>query len=536
MAIMFAICLFASLASAQTMLIDSFENGVDQWVLDDANSIHLNHAASTIGVTDGLASMEVEMDNGTGWGVLLNVDATNTPDLYNTFNTVAADPGAWLLEFDLTTTAETWANVGPPAVPPFQGLAQVNVALSSDAQFMQAGGVSGQIFQQEGLFNVTIPAGNFAPIQDSANFQLFLGAANVFEPGVGGGGETLGARYFFDNLRFTPAPPTVETTLFSWETPDDPGTPGVDERFEGWSDAGLNEDHANTHVHSISTIGATDGAHSLKVDNTLQDDFEGGPGFAFYWGSNVEWNADVNPDPDVQEIDPVIQAEVTDLIGKINGASAFAFDVHFSDPFDEGENQFAPLPGFVRFAVHVSDDQGAFFDEEGPALDGQPDADPEDTFEYVIPTNIMGDPNNGLILSEAGLNPDSTFLRIGLAVNSDGGIVAHLDNFRLISEAQPLAADFNGDGAVDELDLAQWEEDFGVNGDSDANGDGVSDGTDFVIYQREFGSTAVAQVTSISSELISVTVVPEPGALALALIAAAGVAACICSNGAAPQD
>ena len=51
-----------------------------------------------------------------------------------------------------------------------------------------------------------------------------------------------------------------------------------------------------------------------------------------------------------------------------------------------------------------------------------------------------------------------------------------------------IAGDFDNDGDVDAADLAQWEGDYGINGDSDADGDGDSDGRDFLAWQRNFGT------------------------------------------------
>jgi hypothetical protein len=68
--------------------------------------------------------------------------------------------------------------------------------------------------------------------------------------------------------------------------------------------------------------------------------------------------------------------------------------------------------------------------------------------------------------------------------------------------APRLAADYDGNGWVDNEDLAVWQGAFGATAAADCNGDGVSDGFDFMIWQRALGQPAV---TSIS------TVVPEPG-------------------------
>lgn len=70
--------------------------------------------------------------------------------------------------------------------------------------------------------------------------------------------------------------------------------------------------------------------------------------------------------------------------------------------------------------------------------------------------------------------------------------------------APAYAADFNNDGRVDNLDLAQWKGDFGVNDFSDANNDNITDGADFLVWQREYGSGATPAAA-----------VPEPASLSL---------------------
>jgi len=54
-------------------------------------------------------------------------------------------------------------------------------------------------------------------------------------------------------------------------------------------------------------------------------------------------------------------------------------------------------------------------------------------------------------------------------------------------ESQPLPGDFDEDGDSDGEDLAQWQGDFGLNGNSDSDSDGDSDGADFLNWQRTFG-------------------------------------------------
>ncbi|MCG8448802.1 MAG: hypothetical protein MI725_04370, partial [Pirellulales bacterium] len=73
--------------------------------------------------------------------------------------------------------------------------------------------------------------------------------------------------------------------------------------------------------------------------------------------------------------------------------------------------------------------------------------------------------------------------------------------------------DFNGDGKVDALDLAQWQGDYGLNGESDADGDGDSDGADFLLWQRNFGVGVPTPTAALS--------VPEPGAISTWIVGVA---------------
>lgn len=70
-----------------------------------------------------------------------------------------------------------------------------------------------------------------------------------------------------------------------------------------------------------------------------------------------------------------------------------------------------------------------------------------------------------------------------------------------------LSADFDGNGAVDADDLAQWQGDFGVNALSDADDDSDTDGADFLHWQRQFGSP--------SPMFAAANAVPEPGGMLL---------------------
>jgi T5SS/PEP-CTERM-associated repeat protein len=79
-----------------------------------------------------------------------------------------------------------------------------------------------------------------------------------------------------------------------------------------------------------------------------------------------------------------------------------------------------------------------------------------------------------------------------------------------------FSADFNNDGRVDGDDLATWKTAYGQGPGADANGDLVTDGADFLEWQRQYGSGVPATP--------AVGAVPEPAAIALCGLAAAGLA------------
>jgi hypothetical protein len=89
----------------------------------------------------------------------------------------------------------------------------------------------------------------------------------------------------------------------------------------------------------------------------------------------------------------------------------------------------------------------------------------------------------------------------------DGAITPMQGVVQFASLAIP--GDFDDNGTVNGVDLAQWRGDFGVNGESDADGDGDSDGQDFLIWQRHFGMSSATPVASA---------IPEPATAALAWI------------------
>jgi hypothetical protein len=254
-----------------------------------------------------------------------------------------------------------------------------------------------------------------------------------------------------DNVQITGAQvPTVQETLFSWETPDNPGTPGVDERFEGWIPGNIQNNPP--HAHSITTTGATDGAFALQVDRT-------GTPSGFTWGSVFELNSDTNPDPQIEDIDPVIQARIEELIGKVEAADRVAFDVTY-----QYVDHFPLELTFTNFGIHFSDETGKFYQAFGDNIDVRSAATPTTT-TVEIPLDEFVDANdNMLTLKTTGLLDDSNFFRIGISTSTDDGQIYQIDNFRLITEVpEDLPGDYNDDGKVDAADYVVWRK-TGING------------------------------------------------------------------------
>jgi hypothetical protein len=82
-----------------------------------------------------------------------------------------------------------------------------------------------------------------------------------------------------------------------------------------------------------------------------------------------------------------------------------------------------------------------------------------------------------------------------------------LSQFRVITDpaviidpVPNLAADFDGDGAVDAEDLAVWQSAFGLNADGDADADGDSDGADFLVWQRTLGAGSPPPSSSLAAD------------------------------------
>ena len=466
----------ASATEAPAQLLYSFEEpgGLDGWFLNTANA-GIGVATSTSGATLDLQSMEIETGGTPGFSWDARVDLGIGTANYDAFNAVAADLSNFSLDFDVTFTADSFADV--TSVGPFF---LVNVAVNSDSpNFPSVNNVIGNVAPsgtpELGTYQASIPMSQLPVAVDSSFYQINIGSNSPHIDGPLG----EGVKYYVDNIRFEQEPTFTEDQLFSWETPDNPGTPEVDERFEGWT-----EGFAAGHAHSISTLGATDGTSSLQIDRTSIP-------VGFQWGSQYAITSVVEPDPndldaDFDEnlrvngadyliwqeglgttsgatkadgdangdgavnaadlgiwedefgnepgTDPTIQATIDDLIERVEGASRIAFDVTVDDLFG-----FDPPPGesgFLNFAVHFSDETGVFYQKAAPNISIELITEPTTmTFEIDLADfDAFNDPRN---LAVDGFVDGTDFFRMGISTSTNIGHFYQIDNIRLLVEDPP---------------------------------------------------------------------------------------------------
>jgi hypothetical protein len=228
--------------------------------------------------------------------------------------------------------------------------------------------------------------------------------------------------------------------------------------FEGGDPQGFSNNYSAGPENEVSvdTIGATEGAGSLKFALVQEEFFAG-----------------------------ILTSFLPEAIGDPPGVDFVLFDLTIPEPF--GDQQ-----GFARTSVTIF----GFHPELGGGLQAQfldnevsigdlPAGTHEIRINLSSAVQFNGKSFNeifGPIDDPTQVIPSGFQIYINKSVTAP--FTVYFDNIRVGS----VDADFNGDGNVNGLDLGQWTMDFGVNGDSDADGDGDSDGADFLIWQRELNT------------------------------------------------
>ncbi|QDU88845.1 hypothetical protein Pla175_22290 [Pirellulimonas nuda] len=459
--------------SAQAQLLYSFESGLDGFVpTGQSDSDYINHFQTTTGATNGVMAMGIE--SGAGFGRDVQVSESIGSPAYDLFNTVAANPGLYTLDFDVTFTTGSWANLSD--IGSYLG---INLATNSDAGFMESYNVANGQPGLASIVTASVPASQISLAPNSSFYQLQFGSNGNQVNGA----EGQGAQYFIDNVRFTAIPQFTEKLLFSWETPDNPSTPGVNEQLEGWRNGFDNAPYF--HTRAISSEGATQGASALQFTS---------PQSGYAWGSQVTLDSGATGDPANQPL-------IDELISSFNSADKIAFDVTFPD------DQFPYAGSYLSLFLNVSDQAGTFY-QSSAIQAGNPvtRAGQTQTLEVALDQITAGTKN----LAVDGLTP-GTFFRLALATNSNDGNSFFIDNIRLLSlVTDGLDGDFNEDGVVDAADYTVWRDNLGAAAGTlpnDPNA-GVIGAEQYTTWKNNFGASA-----AIGGALAG-SAVPEPSALA----------------------
>lgn len=180
-------CLFVVLAailtaSAQAVLIDSFEGGVGAWQPVDGCTL----STSTTGVTDGAASIQRDFPG--GWKHM-DLDISGMVDVLNANDTLLVD----------VTTATTAAETG--------GWLETAIVVQGGRE----SGPSSDYYIQSGVTSVASPDGSLTTTTVAFNYGSLLEYGPIVWWGkiriisnTGGAGTV-----YYDNVRLVPEPATL---------------------------------------------------------------------------------------------------------------------------------------------------------------------------------------------------------------------------------------------------------------------------------------------------------------------------------------
>lgn len=502
----------ASAASGATLFhqLESFESGVPAAFAPQNGAILTQES---LGTTNGAFSLGVEFtDTRPGEGgpqdhVYVAIDATNdnyakwqeAATLQATTNRRFAVAYDMFLDFDGTTLPPGATLFGsdfrynqtddPAATPPIPGFQSIGGEFSLPTRYSTIPTIDQSI-------NIVVPFGtgnnlrSFVanPSPDVGFYQLQLG--HKYDP-VGLGGA---AKVYYDNFRILEFEQPQEQVLFSWETPNDPGT-AENEQLEGWGPGASVTPEAPlaNHSRSITAVGATDGGSALQIGTP---NGIAAPGFT--WGSQVTYTQ---------------QAQVDSVASALDDGERIELDVTFT----ESGNGTA---SFFSFFMHISDSRGNFFQSPAAQFDGIANLELGEERTMKIQFGLREFKSGLALLTDADLL-GTTSLSIGIGTN-EGSIMPvtfSVDKLRIFSEGGSVVetGDFNDDGTVNGADFLAWQRGFGTPDASlaqgDGNGDGLVNAADLAIWKAQFGTAGT---------VASVGAVPEP---ASALLAGLGVVA-----------
>ena len=248
-------------------------------------------------------------------------------------------------------------------------------------------------------------------------------------------------------------PPGATTILYSFE-----------EGLDGFFYPNFESEPASALAHATGT-GATHGNASLAITK---------PTSPWTWDGRVEMSGEA-----LAALQSAAQQGIEDFVLEID-VTYIASDLPTNLTDMNMHVSFQPSPGGWTQAF-------SFADIDAPV---------DQIIRAEIPLTAFDNPQHFTP------NMTSASFHIGFSGNWTGDATVYIDRIGLRDIKAP-SADFNGDDAVDGLDLNQWQGDYGLNDNSDANGDGASNGRDVLIWQQQHSTGASHSVTRV---------VPEPAA------------------------
>jgi hypothetical protein len=493
-------CLVPAVTHGATVFhqLADFETGVPAFFAPQNGAILTQE---TIGATHGSSSLGVQFtdtrttDAGPTQHIYMAIDATNNNfakwqeaatlqattdrqfalayDMYLDFDGGSIPAGADLFASDLRYNQDP----DPAAAVPVPGFQDTGGEYGLPTRYSSGFPTSDRLMPIVIPFDEADNPRSFFVNSNPSNgfYQLQLG--HKYGP-VGLGGT---AKVFYDNFRILEYNAPQTNVLFSWETPDNPGTP-ENEQLEGW---GLGASGSPGHNRSITTVGVTDGASAMRIGTGLN---------GFTWGSQVTFGN---------------QTQVTQLADSFEKAIRVEADVTFTGG--------GASTTYFSFFMHISG-AGHFFQSPASQFNDIQNLGVGESKTITIQFSMDDFRDANGTLRQVGLD-GATSLAIGIGTNEGAlnNVNISVDKLRVISE-QAVAVetgDFNDDGIVNGADFLIWQRGFGVGsgaslGQGDGNGDGAVNNLDLAIWNAQYGTPGSA---------VSAAAVPEPTAGLLAAVA-----------------
>lgn len=254
--------------------------------------------------------------------------------------------------------------------------------------------------------------------------------------------------------------------------------------------------------------------NSFSIGNVI-DDFEVDEG---HFSSSLTFSGSTSgilPGSDASRTTTEAQSGIASQMIDINGDPNGWFLRHLSGVGSPGSNDTLDATGYIGLWL-MTNDPGMTVqlavDDPGSADRGFQQSIVADGQWHLYQWNLEDDNQWEGWVTGNGVISGPTLTIDSLQFTGAGDATFYIDSvshnpLEFLAGLESLVGDFDGDGDVDNDDLAQWEGDYAANGDSDADGDGLTTGLDFLLWQENY--------TGSLNPLAAATSVPEPSAVVL---------------------